>query len=188
LKFFSSVALALAAVMPAAAQEAAPVACGKQAAQFAAGKVDLWVTRRGTLARDNPLRPLTPETIEVLQVVIRGKIATAYGPDLDSLHRGASPSSLQAQSGGAAIRWADGVDGLPATLRIHEDDSAGVLAALQFRACGDAPKAVEVKAPSPKSAEARRAAKPKPAPKPAELAPNATHTPGGFVLPQGAIP
>jgi hypothetical protein len=186
----------------AGAQEAPAVACGRQAAQFAAGsKFSLWVTRRGVLTRDNPLRPLSPEVLEVLQVVIRGKAATAYGPDHDNLRRGPAPASLEAQSGGAPIRWGETADGLPALLRIRADDSTAVLAELRFQACGDAPKVAEPKRPAAKPAGpaaganaepgAERPAKPRsqdrPQPKP-QPKPEPTHTPGGFVLPQGAIP
>ena len=182
----------------AGAQEAPAVACGRQAAQFAAGsKFSLWVTRRGVLTRDNPLRPLSPEVLEVLQVVIRGKAATAYGPDHDNLRRGPAPASLEAQSGGAPIRWGGTADGLPALLRIRADDSTAVLAELRFQACGDAPKVAEPKRPAAKPAAsaaganaepgAEKPARPKPQAKP-QPKPEPTHTPGGFVLPQGAIP
>ncbi|ACL59368.1 hypothetical protein [Methylobacterium nodulans] len=169
------------------AQAPAPIACGGQAAQYAGGKgFALWVTRRGTLRRENPLRPLTPDELQVLQVVIRGKAATAYGPDLDTLRRGAAPASLEAQSG-AAIRWGESIDGLPATLRILEDDGAGVLAALQFRSCGDAPKVAVAKAP--KAEAPKRAAAPKPkANSKADQADSPPRLPNGFTLPQGAIP
>ncbi|MFE1600233.1 hypothetical protein [Methylobacterium sp. ID0610] len=186
-------ALLLATGAAAGAQQA-PVACGERAAEYASAKgVALWVTRRGTLTRENPLRPLTPDNLQVLQVVIRNKAATAYGPDLDTLRRGLSPAGLEAQSG-AAIKWTEGVDGLPPTLRILEDDGAGVLAALQFRGCGEAPKVAAVK-PAP-AARRDAAAKAKPdkaktdkarTDKASDQPAAPTRLPNGFTLPQGAI-
>ncbi|WP_407518814.1 hypothetical protein [Methylobacterium oryzisoli] len=197
--YFTLALLTLALAAGAAgAQESSAVGCGRQAAQFAGGgNFSLWVTRRGVLTRDNPLRPLSPEVLEVLQVVIRGKAATAYGPDPDNLRRGPAPASLESQSGGAPIRWGETADGLPATLRIRADDSTAVLAELRFRACGDAPKVAEPKRPAAKTAGtegepgAEKPAKPRPQAKPQgkpQPKPEPTHTPGGFVLPQGAIP
>ncbi len=170
----------------------------------------------------NPLRPLSPEIVQVLQVVIRNKLATAYGPDLSGLRRGPSPAALEAQNG-ATIQWAGSPDPLPQTLRILADDGGQVLAELAFQACGDAPKVAEPKpAPTarkggPKAASRAKAAKaaspeaegapadaadpavdaPKPAPRRAAkprrekaAAPDdaPARTPGGLMLPQGAIP
>ncbi|WP_207767864.1 hypothetical protein [Methylobacterium frigidaeris] len=177
----------------------------------------------------NPLRPLSPETVQVLQVVIRNKLATAYGPDLSGLRRGPSPAALEAQNG-ATIQWAGSPDTLPPTLRILADDGGQVLAELKFQACGDAPKVAEPKAPKPVPTARKGAPKaaktessktessrtdlpnadglqaegadpsadaPKTAPKRAAkprrekaAAPDGapSRTPGGLVLPQGAIP
>ncbi|WP_298963311.1 hypothetical protein [uncultured Methylobacterium sp.] len=158
----------------------APVACGARAARYAASKgLSLWVARRGTMTFENPLRPLSPEVLQVLQVTIRNKPATAYGPDLDSLRRGASPAALEAQYG-APVKWSGELEGLPASLRILADDGAAVLAQLRFEACGDAPKVAEPRKPAPPR---------KPPPKPKEGAPaEATRTPSGRALPQGALP
>ncbi|AWN48453.1 hypothetical protein DK419_20565 [Methylobacterium terrae] len=205
----------------AAGEDAAPTCPTAQAPEFAGGKgFRLWVTRQGTMTLTNPLRPLSPETVQVLQVVIRNKLATAYGPDLSGLRRGPAPAALEAQNG-AAIQWAGGFEGLPQTLRILADDGGQVLAELKFEACGDAPKVAEPKpAPTarkggaarkgdakaaPKteaaqgdgaatgSAEAgqAKAAAPRPRPKREKAAaPDAgpARTPGGLMLPQGAIP
>ncbi|WP_048436308.1 hypothetical protein [Methylobacterium platani] len=203
-----------------AAPEAAPACAAPQAAAFAGGKgFRLWVTRQGTMSVTNPLRPLSPETVQVLQVVIRNKIATAYGPDLSGLRRGPSPAALEAQNA-ATIRWADGPEGLPPTLRILADDGGQVLAELRFEACGDAPKVAEPKVAGPrppKPVPTARKGKPKPdaaaqatdpaadpAAEPAATTPPRaqkpkreraaapadapSRTPGGLVLPQGAIP
>lgn len=202
-----------------ASGEVAPVCPAPQAAEFTGDKgFRLWVTRQGSMTWSNPLRPLSPETVQVLQVVIRNKLATAYGPDLSGLRRGPSPAALEAQNG-ATIQWAGAPEGLPRTLRILADDGGQVLAELAFQACGDAPKAAEPKpAPTarkggPKKVDKTRAAKaaspeaegapadaadpaaeaPKPAPRRAakprrENAAAPARTPGGLMLPQGAIP
>ncbi|MGX7704106.1 hypothetical protein [Methylobacterium sp. Gmos1] len=219
-----AVLLAALSAVPAHAApgDAAPACPAPQAAEFAGAKgFRLFVTRQGTMTWSNPLRPLSPETVQVLQVVIRNKLATAYGPDLSGLRRGPSPAALEAQNG-ATIQWAGSPDSLPPTLRIVADDGGQVLAELAFQACGDAPKVAEPKAQkpvptarkgTPKKAEPKpdapttegaqaegaepAADAPKPAPKRAakpkrekaaapEGAPS--RTPGGLMLPQGAIP
>lgn len=211
-------------VLPARAApgDAVPACPAPQAPEFAGPKgFRLFVTRQGTMTWSNPLRPLSPETVQVLQVVIRNKLATAYGPDLSGLRRGPSPAALEAQNG-ATIQWAGSPDTLPPTLRIVADDGSQILAELAFQACGDTPKVAEPKAPKPVPAARKSAPKskiekadaPKPeggqaegadpaaeAPKPAPAraarpkrekaaAPDSapSRTPGGLVLPQGAIP
>ncbi|WP_342149889.1 hypothetical protein [Methylorubrum sp. SB2] len=161
------------------------------------GAVELWVTRSGLITIDNPLRPLTPDTTRVLQVVIGGKVATAYGPDLQSLRRGAGPAVLEGVIGGA-IRWDAALIALPDALPILSD-SGDILAAFSFRACGTAPAAKTLAAPKP-----RRTAPDAPAPEAAketakdttkdtrparraEPRPEAAPRPA-VPLPQGAIP
>ncbi|KQT57076.1 hypothetical protein ASG52_03110 [Methylobacterium sp. Leaf456] len=161
----------------------------------APGAIELWVTRSGLITIDNPLRPLTPDTTRVLQVVIGGKVATAYGPDLGSLRRGAGPAVLEGVIGGA-IRWDASLIALPDALPILSD-SGDILAAFSFRACGTAPAARTLAAPKP-----RRTAPPADAPAPeasketakdirparrAEPRPEAVPRPA-VPLPQGAIP
>ncbi|UHC18788.1 hypothetical protein LRS73_13590 [Methylobacterium currus] len=222
-------AVPLAGPARAAPGETAPACPAPQAAEFSGGKgFRLFVTRQGTMTWSNPLRPLSPETVQVLQVVIRNKLATAYGPDLSGLRRGPSPAALEAQNG-ATIQWAGSPDSLPQTLRILADDGGQVLAELTFQACGDAPKVAEPKAPKPvptarkggpKAASKSEASKaestadskadgapadgtgpaadaPKAAPRRAArpkrekaAAPDSapSRTPGGLMLPQGAIP
>ncbi|MGE7414268.1 hypothetical protein [Methylobacterium tarhaniae] len=232
-----AILLAALSAVPARAApgEAAPACPAPQAAEFAGGKgFRLWVTRQGSMTWANPLRPLSPETVQVLQVVIRNKLATAYGPDLSGLRRGPSPAALEAQNG-AAIQWAGNPDSLPPTLRILADDGGQVLAELKFQACGDPPKVAEPKAPKPvptaratpkgtpkaaskteaskteasktdgSKADAAQAEATEPAPRSAkprnqqkrdqhkrerDAAPDgaSARTPGGLVLPQGAIP
>ncbi len=217
----------------AAAEDAVPACPAPQAPEFAGGKgFRLWVTRQGTMTWNNPLRPLSPESLQVLQVVIRNKLATAYGPDLSGLRRGPSPAALEAQNG-APIRWSEAMEGLPPTLRILSEDDGQVLAELAFKACGDPPKVAVPKPPPvargtakgqkaaakggaakaettkpettrPETAAAEGAAgdsstDAKEAPKPAPRAPrprrekaaapeSPARTPGGLMLPQGAIP
>ncbi|KMO30410.1 hypothetical protein [Methylobacterium aquaticum] len=231
--------LALSAAGPARAlpAETAPACPAPQAAEFAGGTgFRLWVTRQGSMTWSNPLRPLSPETVQVLQVVIRNRIATAYGPDLSGLRRGPSPAALEAQNG-APIQWADNPDALPRTLRILAEDDGQVLAELTFQSCGDAPKVAQpkpvptarkggtkaAKAGSPKAGSSKAgsldaastkadatkpdgagadpadpaADAPKPSPKRVAkpkrekaASPDAApaRTPGGLLLPQGAIP
>ena len=125
------------AAPPAAATNfaAPPVVCEPdQAVRYQGAKnVDLWVTRSGTITIDNPLRPLTPDVTRVLQVVVAGKVATAYGPDLLSLRRGASPATLEGTIGGK-IQWNPSLVALPDSLPINTETSEP-LAELRFREC-----------------------------------------------------
>jgi hypothetical protein len=165
------------------------VACEAQAARYEGGKgFSALVIRAGEVKIDNPLRPLTPDLTHVLEVVIGGKRASAYGPDYASLRRGGPPGAMQA-SLGAPIRWEPALPALPDSLGIVADDGT-VLATLAFRACEPqpaiAPEPVPKVAKSPakgtgKAAKAAKAGS-KAAPKAAEK------TPGGFTMPSGAIP
>lgn len=175
------------------------VACGAKAARFEGEKgFEVFVTRVGRAQVENPLRPLTPETTEVLQVAIGGKLATAYGPDLSALRRGGPPGAIEAQLG-TAIRWQPDLPPLPDPLSIVSEDGRP-LARLGFRDCTEAPA---VKAPPPvaarkepkpvrppKTSERSREAAPKPegeTASPRGQARAAPKTPPGFSLPQGAI-
>lgn len=205
----SDPAVPLAPAPPAVALAAAPpVACEKGEAvryEGSAGKapsaaVELWVTRSGLITIDNPLRPLTPDTTRVLQVVIGGKVATAYGPDFQSLHRGAGPAVLEGVIGGA-IRWDASLIALPDTFPILSD-SGDILAAFTFRACGTAPAAKTLAAPKPRrtapTADAlapetgkdttRDPTKTTRPPRRAEPRPDAAPRAPAVPLPQGAIP
>ena len=194
---------------PAATRFAAPpVVCEPdQAVRYDGAKaMDLWVTRSGAITLDNPLRPLTPDVTRVLQVVVGGKVATAYGPDLLSLRRGGSPATLEGTIGGK-IQWDASLVALPDSLPINAE-TGEPLAELRFRECGTAPSAKLLPPPKARrtaptaealAAEAEKAekaaakAKAKPArPKSASQPPAATtgdlprHP--GLQLPQGAIP
>lgn len=170
------------------------IACGAQAARFEGGKgFEVFVTRVGRAQVENPLRPLTPETTEVLLVAIGGKLATAYGPDLSALRRGGPPGAIEAQLG-TSIRWQETLPPLPDPLSIVSEDGRP-LVRLGFRECTEAPA---VKAPpvaAPKEAKPARSAKTREAaPKPEGETPAARgqaraapKVPPGFSLPQGAI-
>ena len=195
------------AAPPAAATNfaAPPVVCEPdQAVRYQGAKnVDLWVTRSGTITIDNPLRPLTPDVTRVLQVVVAGKVATAYGPDLLSLRRGASPATLEGTIGGK-IQWNPSLVALPDSLPINTETSEP-LAELRFRECGTAPSGkllpppkARRMAPTPEAvaAEAEKAEKAaKAAAREAAKAAGVKPPPGappprapGSALPQGAIP
>ena len=183
---------------------APPVVCEPdQAVRYqGARNVDLWVTRSGTITIDNPLRPLTPDVTRVLQVVVAGKVATAYGPDLLSLRRGGSPATLEGTIGGK-IHWDASLPPLPDSLPINAE-TGEPLAELRFRECTappsgkllPPPKARRM-APTPEAvaAEAEKAEKAaKAAAREAAKAAGVRSSPQvpsrapGSALPQGAIP
>ena len=145
--------------------------------------------RSGLVSAENALRPLTPETTRVLQVVVGDRGATAYGPDLAALRRGGSPKALEATLGGA-IRWDEVLTLLPDTLNVVSEANEA-LARLPFKECSEAPavKPEPVKAkPKP---DAKPQAKPrKPAGPEGETAERnaASKVPKGLSLPQGALP
>ncbi|KST57799.1 hypothetical protein AO398_06885 [Methylobacterium sp. GXS13] len=172
-------ALAEPAPAPDPTPAAAPPAeqpCGTRAARYEGGKgFTMVVTRAGQVKTTNPLRPLTPEVNEVLQVVIAGKVATAYGPDFTSLRRGTAPATIEAMLGGP-IRWEPSLPTLADPIAIVTEEGS-TLAQLTFRACQDAPA---VKA-APKPQAKKKAPVKRAAPKAAEKAPP------GFSMPQGAI-
>lgn len=151
------------------------------------GEFSMWVTRSGIVRIDNPLRPLTPEVTRVLQLVIAGKVATAYGPDYTALRRGGVPGLVEGALGGP-IRWEAKLGGLPDTLDIVSD-SGDPLAQMRFKECGTAPAA---KALPVASAKGRKRSAPPPDPASPDTAaryepPQATRPPPRR-LPQGAIP
>lgn len=182
---------------------APPIACdpGQSVLYDGPRDVSLWVTRTGTVTIDNPLRPLTPDVTRVLQIVVAGKAATAYGPDLGALRRGASPSALEGALGGP-IRWDKALGTLPDTLNIVAD-SGKTIAELHFKTCGEAPAASVApvardrknekaksarKPPSAEQAGAAAPSAPPDGPRPSTGAPGEPAPPRKFNLPQGAIP
>lgn len=151
--------------------------CDTRAALYTAEKgFKLWVTRRGTMTQDNPLRPLSPEPKLVLEVAVNGRIATAHGADFAHLQRSGPPSQLEETSVGP-IRWEPKMEGMPATMKVVADDGRVVLGPLRFVECGEAPKiaAATAKRPARKAPSQRG-----PAP--------SSQAPPGLALPQGAIP
>jgi hypothetical protein len=158
-----------------AASPGSAATCGSLAALYLApGNLKIWVTRRGTMVQDNPLRPLTNDRFVILQIVVNNRLASAYGPDYANLRRAGPPQTLEA-AGGTRISWQDGTDALPPSLRVVTEDGSIVLDSIAFSACAEAPK---VAAPAPAAKRPR---------KPAPEAGGAPARPG-IALPQGAIP
>ncbi len=177
--------LAAAMAAPGLAQELAsppaerisPDSCLPRAAVYAAGSIRVWVTRIGTMLEDNPLRPLSRERLLVLQVVVNGRSATAYGPNFDQMRQGGSPARLE-EASGSRIDWKAGARELPASFRVVAEDGRPLLGPLAFQSCGDAPAVA-----AEKPAQARR--------RPSEEGRRAPDGSGGGNrpgLPQGAIP
>ena len=159
-----------------------PSDCGPQAATYQAGKgPKLWVLRQGTMVlAENPLRPMSRDEAVVLDVVVNGRRATAFGPDLNHLRQGGSPKSVE-HGGREPIRWAEG-GVAPAAIRVVAEDGRVLLGPMPFGGCEDAPaaKAVADKpAPAEQPAKGKRKRKEPPAGGESGGAP--TH------LPQGAL-
>ncbi len=136
----------------------------------------VWVTRAGHITIDNPLRPLTPDTTRVLQLVIGNRTATAYGADWDALRRGGAPGTLEAQIGGP-IRWDASLPALPDALNIVADSGAS-LTELPFKTCGEAPAVRAASAPATKRSSATAGA-PSAAAKPNPRAAKPSRVPNG---------
>ena len=172
-------ALALAAVGPACAAgepgENEPVEdCGTKASLYTAAKgLKLWVLRRGAMVLgENPLRPLTRDTVRVLEVVVNGRLATAYGADYASLRQGGPARDLEKESADP-IRWEPRGPGFPTEIRIVGEDGTDLFGPFRFSRCDEAPSARAVGAGRPE-----RAARPSGGPPPVR---------DGSRLPQGAI-
>lgn len=161
--------------------EADPAAgCGSAAAFYSGRGASLWVTRRGTMLDDNPLRPLSRDALLVLQVHVNRRLATAFGPDLDNLRQGGPPQALEKASG-HPIAWDPAPMAVPRSLRIVGEDGAVLLGPLQFQSCGPAPPASAASTPPSRAAgEAAERRRPAPAPAAEKPRPNLS-------LPQGAI-
>lgn len=161
---------------------------GKPARYAAETGVSIWVIRSGLVSAENPLRPLTPETTRVLQVVVGDRGATTYGPDLAALRRGGTPKALEATLGGA-IRWDEVLTLLPDTLNLVSEANEA-LARLPFKECSEAPAVKPEPVRAKPKPDAKPQAKPrKPAGSDGETAGNAApKAPKGLSLPQGALP
>ncbi|GEP09553.1 hypothetical protein [Methylobacterium gnaphalii] len=176
---------------PPATFAAPPVACDPGQSVLYDGPKDflVWVTRTGAVTIDNPLRPLTPDVTRVVQLVIGDKIATAYGRDLTSLRRGASPAALESLLGGP-IRWDARLATLPDSFEIVSDANAP-LAQMRFKECGIAPEAKALPMPVAKKEKKPKASRKEPAGATAGAtapAGRAAAPPRQFNMPQGAIP
>ena len=104
------------------------VTCAGSASYSAGAGPDVRVTRRGYLDEINPLRHATHvHRMQVLQVSIAGKTATAYGPGFQAMHRGPGPKQLE-QTMDAAITWERALGPLPSTIIIVAEDGPEVIA------------------------------------------------------------
>jgi hypothetical protein len=113
----------------------AEVTCRDSASYSAGAGPDVRVTRRGYLDEINPLRPAAHgHRVQVLQVSIAGKTATAYGPGFQAMHRGPGPKQLE-QTMDAGITWERALGPLPSTIVIVAEDGPEVIARLQFQTC-----------------------------------------------------
>jgi hypothetical protein len=154
----------------------APSECGSRAAIYAAGKVRVWVLRKGTMQEDNPLRPLSRDQLTVLQVVVNGRSATAFGPNFETMRQGGAPASLE-EASGHPITWDSTPQALPDSFRVVSEDGRVLLGPLAFETCGDAP-AVAAEKPARAQPSAGRGE--------GRARPQAEGNRPG--LPQGAIP
>jgi len=136
-----------------------PSECGSRAAAYASGNVRIWVLRRGTMQEENPLRPLSRDQLIVLQVVVNGRSATAFGPSFDSMRQGGAPARLE-EASGHRIAWDSGPQILPDNFRVVSEDGRVLLGPLSFDSCGDAPAVAAEKParaqPKPERGEGRR--------------------------------
>jgi hypothetical protein len=114
--------------------------CGAKAALYTERNLAMWVTRRGAITYENPLRPLSKETLSVFEVMVAGRPATAYGPDANSLQRAGTPKELE-QTLGGTIAWTPGGE-MPDALQIVSA-TGEVVARLGFKECGDVPKQLD---------------------------------------------
>lgn len=157
-----------------AAGDPSPAACEGRAALYAASGTRVWVTRHGRMREDNPLRPLSQDAVSVLQVVVNGRSATAFGPDFENMRQGAAAARLE-EASGHPIVWRPALDELPGSFRIVAEDGRVLLGPLTFSACADipgvAPERPQARPRTPSREELRD--------------PAAASRPG---LPQGAIP
>ena len=158
-----------------AVEDASPSACDGKAALYAAGGTRVLVTRHGRMREDNPLRPLSRDSTIVLQVVVNGRSATAFGPDFALMRQGGAASGLETASG-YPILWQATLEGLPESFTIVAEDGRLLLGPLVFAACSEVPAvATEKSQPRPKSPSREQIRDPGPA----------ANRPW---LPQGAIP
>jgi hypothetical protein len=151
-----AVAALLVPVVAAAQPTASPIECAPQAALYQAEKgTKLWVLRQGRMVlAENPLRPLSQDEAVVLEVVVNGRRATAWGPDLQNLRQGGTPKSVE-QEGREPIRW-DEKGPPPAAIRVVAEDGRVLLGPMPFGGCEQAPAAKMVAdKPPPRAARGK---------------------------------
>ena len=147
------------------------LSCPGYAALFTSDKgLKLWVLRRGTMTERNPLRPLSQDSLLVMDVVVNGRSASAYGPDPLRLQQGGAVPEIERQNG--PISWRSALDVLPPAIRVVASDGTVLVGPMTFVACGDAPKVQRGR-----DSTARN-----------RTAPKAGGATSSVALPQGAIP
>lgn len=164
--------------------------CGSREAVFGTGAQKVWVTRIGSALWHNPLRPLAPEPLRVVQVAVNGRGGSAFGTDFDHLQQGDPAATL---AGVEPVRWSAALGEVPAELRVVADDGRVLLGPLAFAGCGDAPKVARAPArnerrraaPTESSAPVEATQETVTAPRPARR--EASPRPSGLPIPQGAI-
>ena len=172
------------AATPPAAAPPAPIDCAPKAAAYRAEKgMKLWLMRQGSMVlAENPLRPLARDEAVVLDVVVNGRRATAFGLDFDNLHQGGTPKSVE-RLGREPIAWKEAAVA-PSSLRVVAEDGRILLGPMPFAGCEDAPAAKPV---VDKPVAAEKPAKPRKGQrKPKQAAPS-PDSGGPSRLPQGAL-
>lgn len=125
---------------PEGANPPVPADCAPKAALYSGKGLKLWVLRQGALVlAENPLRPLSRDEAVVLEVVVNGRRATAYGPDMNNLRQGGSLKSVE-REGREPVRWAEGRTA-PAALRVVAEDGRVLAGPLAFGGCEEPPAA-----------------------------------------------
>jgi hypothetical protein len=131
------------------------VTCAGLASYSAAAGPDVVVTRRGYLDEVNPLTPATHvKRLQVLQVSIAGKTATAYGPGFQALRRGPGPDQLE-QTMDAAVAWEQALGTLPSTMIILAEEGPEVVAKLRFKTCTAAARSKPPSRSEPKTGDSQ---------------------------------
>jgi hypothetical protein len=160
---------------PAEADTASPdITCAGPVVYWAGSGPEVHVIRRGIIDQRSPLAPRADASAAtVLDVRIRGKSASAYGPSFEKMRRAGPPQELEKEFG-TAIKWGANLASLPREILLVANDGAEVVAKLRFVKCLPPPKA--------------RPARVQPAkPRPTEAPPTAKQRLPAAPVPQGAI-
>ena len=140
------------------------VTCAGSASYSAGAGPDVVVTRQGYLDEVNPLTPATHvDRVQVLQVSIAGKTATAYGPGFQAMRRGPGPEQLE-QTMRAAITWEKALGTLPSTMIILAEDGPEAVAKLRFKTCTAAPRSKPPSRSEPKTHDSQQEGREAPPP------------------------